>query len=332
MPELPEVETVRQTLLPEVTGRLIVVTDIITPGVLLNPDQLELPANPDANSKSACSGGWRTDKDSPCRKTAKQASWKITGLERRGKYLIIRLLRSTAAQPRQAALLVHLRMTGRLVLQQHYEKPLKHTHIRFVLSASDQNKICDQAMPEDNIYPEDSIYMDYHDTRRFGRIWLLPADKNGKLIHAPSGFYLLGPEPLEAGFTSAVFTTHLRRRLKTPVKSALLDQTVVAGLGNIYADEALFKACVQPRRPVSSLTDHEIEKLRRAIIDVLNEAISCQGTSLRDYVDGWNRKGRFQSCLMVYGRAGKSCRHCGGLITKTVLAGRTTCFCPSCQH
>ncbi len=326
MPELPEVETVRQTLLPEVIGHFIVMTYILTPGVLLNPAQLDISLHPETDLSQCLPGCHLPDSSRSCVKADHQARWKIAGLERRGKYLIIRLADIAAAKPFHACLLVHLRMTGRLLLKNHHERPPRHTHVRFLLNASDQNEMCHT--PAD----DHTKVLDFHDTRRFGRIWLLPEDINGKLVGAPSGFYCLGPEPLEASFTSAVFKAHLERRQKTPVKSALLDQKVVAGLGNIYADEALFRAGIQPQRRISSLSVHEIKKLHRAIIEVLHEAIACQGTTLRDYVDGWNRKGRFQSCLMVYGRAGEPCRRCDKLIAKTVLAGRTTCFCPRCQN
>ena len=120
-------------------------------------------------------------------------------------------------------------------------------------------------------------------------------------------------------------------RPRTSLKAALLDQTVVAGLGNIYTDEALFDSRLNPARPAGSLSPEEAGRLGRAIIRVLSQAVLCQGTTLRDYVNGWNRKGTFQDCLMVYGRSGQPCRHCGCIVQSRRLSGRTTCWCPSCQ-
>lgn len=279
MPELPEVETVRRSLLPVVCGRVIGHAEVLTPGVLLGS------ATPPT--------GWRIDQ-----------------ISRRGKYLVFGL---TSGQ-KTAQLIVHLRMTGRLLLQETDQQPVKHTHIRLRLD------------PESG-QPGGSIWLIYNDPRRFGRLWLL-ADKSAT---PPAGFLNLGPEPLDPDFNANCLPEKFRNR-RSSLKAVLLDQTVVAGLGNIYADEVLFDSGLHPARPASSLSSAELERLSASIVQVLNHAIDCQGTTLRDYVDGWNRKGTFQDCLMVYGRAGLPCRQCGTTIRQTRLAGRSTCWCPVCQQ
>lgn len=279
MPELPEVETVRRSLLPVVCGRIISLAEILTPGVLL---------------------GGRTP----------LTGWRIEQISRRGKYLVFDL---TAGQ-KTARLIVHLRMTGRLLLQTTDQLPVKHTHIRLRLD------------PESG-QPGDPIWLIYNDPRRFGRLWLL-ADEAAA---PPAGFLKLGPEPLDPGFNASSLAEQFLRR-RSSLKAVLLDQTVIAGLGNIYADEVLFASGLHPARSASSLKAIEIERLSEAIVQVLTHAIDCQGTTLRDYVDGWNRKGTFQDCLMVYGRAGQPCRQCGTIISQTRLAGRSTCWCPVCQQ
>lgn len=285
MPELPEVETVRQTILPSVTGRQIDMISPLTPGVYL-------------------SGGL-------------DASGSIiTDVRRRGKYLLLDLISQDGLHG-PLIMLVHLRMTGRLLLRERDETPPRHTHLRLRLTRPDQ--------------PDNPIWLDFHDTRRFGRVWLLTADPEGRPVGAPGGYDALGPEPLGPEFSAAWLQGLRDKRKNTSLKAFLLDQTVIAGLGNIYADESLFAAKLAPDQSVGTVSDTQFSQLADAVRQVLADAVSCQGTSLRDYVDGWNRKGRFQDCLMAYGRAGQPCRICGTIMRKMKLAGRTTCWCPDCQ-
>ncbi len=298
MPELPEVESVRQSLLPELCGRIITKIDILTSSVWQNDG---LPAE-----------GWRID-----------------DIGRRGKYLIFELSRpggdkspiGKAAESKAkltALLIVHLRMTGQLLLKTEDPPLEKHAHVRMRLDrpANDGQK---DPRP---------LWLVYHDTRRFGRLWLLPANSRELL---PKGLAALGPEPLDPGFDALQLARQLSKRQKSKLKAVLLDQSVIAGLGNIYADEVLFQSGLHPERTVASLDESELEKLAAAVVSVLRHAISCQGTTLRDYVNGWNQKGTFQNCLMVYKRAGLPCRICGQLIESRRIAGRTTCWCPNCQ-
>jgi formamidopyrimidine-DNA glycosylase len=284
MPELPEVESIRQSLLPAVTGRVIGRWEVLTPGVFMHED---LPLT----------------------------GWTVSRLERRGKYLIFRL-----RQPGwpAACLVVHLRMSGRLLLSDGCGQPKKHTHVRFRLD------------PVAAGGPDAPLWLDYHDPRRFGRLWLYREGSPGG-TNRPAGLEALGPEPLDPSFGQAEFAARLRRRSRTSLKAVLLDQTVLAGLGNIYADESLFASGLSPCRTVESLSGQEIAGLLAAIRSVLGRAIACQGTTLKDYVNGWNQKGTFQDCLMVYSRRGQPCRLCGRVIESARLAGRTTCWCPGCQ-
>jgi formamidopyrimidine-DNA glycosylase len=308
VPELPEVETIRRSLYPAVVGRTIGSVEIMTRGVFL-PGSMPV------------------------------TGWRISDLTRRGKYLIF-VLEQTGQQggeqatqqagDQEARLVVHLRMTGRLLLKTSAEPPARHTHVRLRLEPAAA------ASPVDRV----TVWLDFQDTRRFGRLWLLPP-ANVSLTDAdhasaasqtgPLGLGQLGPEPLDPSFDGPLLASRLRRHPQTRLKAALLDQSVVAGLGNIYADEAAFAAGLHPARRVGTLSTSETSGLAKAISQVIIKAIDCQGTSLRDYVDGWNRKGTFQDCLMVYGRAGQPCRNCGTIIEKMRLQGRTTCWCPSCQ-
>jgi formamidopyrimidine-DNA glycosylase len=300
MPELPEVETIRLSLLPILLGRKISQVEILTPGVWLGAD---LP---------------------PATRT-------LADISRRGKYLIFHLapnLSSCTAESREDSclgeirLVVHLRMTGRLLLQRADLPAVKHDHVRLRLDLP-----LPAAAPSAELQLPNPIWLVFHDTRRFGRIWLL---QDSGCVR-PSGLDQLGPEPLDPGFSPEILAARLAARPHGKLKAVLLDQAVVAGLGNIYADEVLFASGLHPACQPGSLDDAAISRLCEAIVRVLRQALACQGTSLRDYVDGWDRKGAFQDCLMVYGRAGQPCRHCGNLIRSVRLAGRTTCWCPACQ-
>ncbi|MFZ3132436.1 MAG: zinc finger domain-containing protein, partial [Desulfosporosinus sp.] len=141
----------------------------------------------------------------------------------------------------------------------------------------------------------------------------------------------LGPEPLEDAFTSEVLKNRFGKK-KVFVKAALLDQTVLAGMGNIYVDESLFLAGLSPNRRVDTLSEEEISKLHQAIQNVLQAGIDAHGTSFRDYRDANGEKGSFQQALQVYGRGGKPCQVCGQTLERIRLAGRGTVYCSRCQR
>lgn len=219
---------------------------------------------------------------------------------RRGKYLLAHLDGSVC-------IVVHLRMTGRWVFSAADRPVPKHTHVIMDLS--------------------DGHQLRFTDTRRFGGMELVAAES----LSGHPGLLKLGVEPLGDDFTAAELG-RLTKGKKSKIKSVLLDQTLVAGLGNIYADEALFRAGIHPERVAASLEDDRIVRLHAAIRQVLEESIANNGTSFRDYVDGEGQKGQNQLSLKVYGRSGQACINCGTPLAKLRVAGRTSVFCPRCQE
>lgn len=222
---------------------------------------------------------------------------RICAVSRRGKYIVFALDKGW--------LVCHLRMTGKLLFREEGTKAAKHTHVIFML--------------------DDGSLLFYEDARRFGGFdyW----EKN-PLAEPPLA--ALGPEPLTEGFNADYFKESTRRR-KRPVKSHLLDQSVVAGIGNIYADEILFRAGVRPRKGTQRLSSSECAAIVAATKQVLGEAIAAGGSTIRDYVDTSSRAGHFQNAHQVYGRAGKPCVHCGTILKSVNVGGRSSVYCPHCQ-
>lgn len=225
----------------------------------------------------------------------------ILDLQRRGKYLILVLTEGWR-------LVFHLRMTGKLLWTRQPQTPIPlHTHL--ILQFTDQTQLR------------------FQDVRRFGRCWLVQEAELDQI----SGLAGLGPEPILPGFSADHLQKQLEHKRNTKIKSALLDQTVVAGLGNIYVDEALFEARVHPLRTVGSLRPAEMKALAASTRHVLEESINRGGTSLRDYVDGLDQQGQNQNHLQVFRREGEPCPVCGNLIRRIRIAGRSSFFCPCCQ-
>lgn len=227
--------------------------------------------------------------------------WRIHGrriqdVRRRGKYIVIPL-------DGEETLIIHLRMSGHLAVVDGDTPHDKHTHTVFIL--------------------DDGRELRFRDTRKFGRVYLVhdPQEVLGKL----------GPEPLDAGFTAAELQKRLqgRRRILKPM---LLDQSVIAGIGNIYADEALFYACLHPERQANTLADEEIAALHKAIVDVLRDGVAREGASIDSYLKPDGEKGDMQNALAVFRRTGEACPRCGGPIQRKVVGGRSTHFCPNCQR
>ncbi|MEW6661488.1 MAG: DNA-formamidopyrimidine glycosylase [Bacillota bacterium] len=272
MPELPEVETVKRSLADKILHIPILDVEILFPKVIKFPS---------AEDFSAHLRGKR-----------------FVNINRRGKYLLLHL-------NDEHILVVHLRMTGRLLWVKGEEALAKHTHIVIVF--------------------ENGYQLRFQDQRQFGTLHLV----HGNQLHLLPGLERLGPEPL-----SNLSVCGLRESLhksRRKIKDFLLDQTVIAGIGNIYADEILFTAALHPERPAATLTEEEVDKLYRAIISRLEAGIRHRGASFRDYVDGEGRQGEFQTLLQVYGREGLQCFHCGSLISRKKIGGRSSCFCPTCQ-
>jgi len=273
MPELPEVETVKRSLQPRLTGLTITGVSINLPKIIRRPDPEAFSAN--------------------------LAGKKIKDFGRRGKYLLIHLTDDLT-------MVIHLRMTGQLVYAKPDEEIPRHTHLIIKLDNGHELR--------------------FTDVRQFGRLLLCPTAGLGEV----PGLRELGPEPLEQEFTRDFLRKELRRR-RTRLKSLLLDQTFIAGLGNIYVDEALHRARLNPERLASSLNPREITRLFHAVQEVLEEGIQNRGTSFRDYVDGDGRTGNYQELLQVYGREGQPCLKCGKPVHRIKITGRSTYFCPRCQ-
>jgi formamidopyrimidine-DNA glycosylase len=275
MPELPEVETVRARLEPELIGRRVEHVEILDPRLTRPIDPAEVAAELEGE--------------------------RVAALDRRGKYLIVRFESGRV-------LLIHLRMTGQLLHANGERAPAEDAHRRAVVRLDDGSDVV------------------YRDVRRFGT-WLLldEADLQPYLAER------VGREPLLRSFTGKQLAEALEGR-RAPLKSALLDQRRLAGIGNIYADEALWRARLHPLRPAGELDSAEIAALHRGIRAALRMGIARQGATLSDYRTPDGRRGRMQDEFKVYGREGEPCERCGTPIEKIRTAGRGTWYCPFCQR
>jgi formamidopyrimidine-DNA glycosylase len=224
---------------------------------------------------------------------------RIEALGRRGKWILIALETG-------GTLVIHLGMTGQLTVRAADAPVETHTHVQFDLAGGKKQ-------------------LRFRDVRRFGSITLLDPDEAAEQHLAKEG---LGPEPF------AVAPAYWRERLAGTarcMKAVLLDQRVVAGVGNIYADESLFAARLHPARLGNTLTAREVGRIAEAVPEVLTRAIEKRGSSIRDYIGGSGLRGGFQDEFCVYGRGGKPCVRCGKPIVQIRLAGRSTHYCPRCQ-
>jgi formamidopyrimidine-DNA glycosylase len=224
---------------------------------------------------------------------------RIAAVNRRGKWIFVELTKGRV-------LVIHLGMTGQLTVVPESAPLQTHTHVVFKLGRTKQE-------------------LRFRDIRRFGSVALLPA---GQTMDDHLTSIGLGPEPF------GVKTAYWRERLagtQRNLKAILLDQRVVAGVGNIYADESLFAARLHPTRLGSSLTSREVHRLGQAVSEVLTRAIAKRGSSIRDYVGGSGLRGDFQDEFCVYGRTGQACLRCRRSIEQIRLAGRSTHYCPRCQ-
>lgn len=286
MPELPEVETIKNDLVKVLVGRHIIGFKCLKPRLLKNSVSLF--------------------KD-------KLLKAKIISVNRRAKLILIEL--STGY-----FLIIHLKMTGQLVWQSTAGRvrggghpittvsrvPNKYTYI--ILSLSGGAKLY------------------FNDVRQFGYWQLIKKSDIDKHLKQ------YGPEPLSREFSFSKFRDNLLRHSKTNIKAALLNQTVIAGLGNIYVDESLFVAKIRPPRLVRSLKVNELQALHLAIIKVLKKAVSARGTSFNTYIDTLGRSGSYWRSRFVYGRTNELCLVCGRSIKKITLSGRGTHYCAFCQR
>ncbi|MSO19101.1 MAG: bifunctional DNA-formamidopyrimidine glycosylase/DNA-(apurinic or apyrimidinic site) lyase [Acidobacteria bacterium] len=305
MPELPEVESVVRSLRPLLIGRQILA--------------LQFPAEQRPGEWPAT---LRRLLDAPPQRMREQVGGaRIVEVARCGKNILIGLT-SAGDKPGDAmgrqSLLVHLGMTGRLTSEVSCVPHSRHTHLIFELDDAVGSER-DQASAK---LPR---WLHFADIRRFGRVRVSEGAVSGGTTGAPAG---LGPEPLEIG--EAEFISRLRAR-KAKVKAVLLDQSFVRGLGNIYADESLFRAGIYPAKIAARIRTQQASALRLSIRAVLQEAISAGGSSISDYVDGQGRQGWFQMHHRVYQRTGEPCQQCKTAIRRIIVAGRSTHFCPHCQ-
>ncbi|MBM4467168.1 MAG: bifunctional DNA-formamidopyrimidine glycosylase/DNA-(apurinic or apyrimidinic site) lyase [Chloroflexi bacterium] len=269
MPELPEVETIAQGLREPLVGRQFTGVHVGWADLIARPAVEELKR--------------------------RLVGQRILDVQRRGKYLVFALSSG-------ASLIVHLRMTGRLLIKNSGAELDKHDHLILVL--------------------DDGRELRFNEMRKLGRVYLV--DDEDEIVGD------LGPEPLDDDFTAADFAALLSTR-RGMIKPLLLNQRFMAGVGNIYADEALFAARIHPERRADTLTAEEIERLYHAIRQVLRQGIENRGTTLTAYRDVEGREGVNQEYLQVSRRTDEPCLRCGTPIERTVVGGRGTYFCPKCQ-
>lgn len=274
MPELPEVETVKRVLEPQIRGR------VINKAVIRRPEVAAYPAA-----------------DEFCRLLEGQI---ISHMSRRGKFLVIHLESNDR-------IIVHLRMTGCLLLVPAECPEEKHTHIVFDLTGS--------------------MELRFSDTRRFGRFWLLRKNETDKY----SGIEKLGIEPLCAELTAEYLIGCFGKRKKT-VKECLLDQSVIAGIGNIYSDEILFTAGIDPARPAMTLNREEWERLAAVIPERISYFTEMNKITPEEYLETKGQDYRNTPFLQVYGQKGKPCPKCGAALCRAVIGGRGSIYCPVCQR
>jgi formamidopyrimidine-DNA glycosylase len=284
MPELPEVETIARGLETRVAGDTVESVWIGS-----RPQPLKSPA-------SAIAATLEGKRIARVHRAGKHIVFDLEAQPNQSRSLSRRQPRP-AASPQTAQWIVHLGMTGRMVVCEPAAEIAKHTHLIAKLASGRELR--------------------FIDPRMFGKV----------SVHA-GGFDPGGVEPLEV--SEERFVALFRGR-KTPIKSALLNQKLLRGVGNIYADEALFRAGIRPRRRAAAITRERLRKLHRAVREVLREAIALGGSSISDYVDADGEEGFFQLQHRVYGREAEPCLVCGTAVRRVVLAGRSSHYCPKCQ-
>jgi len=272
MPELPEVETVKETLKRQILGKRIDKVDVRCERIVRGIPVSEF--------------------------THDLSGHVILDITRQGKYIFFHC--------DGIVMVVHLRMEGKFFLKPDTDPYEKHEHVIFVFS--------------------DHTTLRYHDVRKFGTMELMSPGTE----QLAKGVDKLGLEPFATGFGKD-YLKPLVQKSKRPIKSILLDQTVVAGLGNIYVDEVLFRAKLDPKRPGTSISDHDLEQIAVFSKQVLAKAIELGGSTIRSYVSSLGVTGRFQNELKVHTMVGKPCPVCGTVIEKTKVGGRGTYYCPHCQ-
>jgi formamidopyrimidine-DNA glycosylase len=272
MPELPEVETIRRQLEPAIVGRVIEAVEVLD-------ERWTRPVAPGEVVRVL-------------------RGRRIEAVERRGKYLLLRL-------DAGLTLAMHLRMTGNLLLSEPGVEP---RHLRASIALDDGARLL------------------FTDARRFGHALVLEDDRLDDHFAAR-----LGVEPLSGALTAEELC-RLAAGRRAPLKSFLLDQSGVSGIGNIYADEALHRAALHPLSPAGSMRPEDCERLREAIVVTLEAGLRTGGASVDDYRDARGERGAMQDEFLVHAREGEPCPRCGAEIRRIVVSGRSTYFCSSCQR
>ena len=270
MPELPEVETIRQQLEKEIIGKRVKEIEV------KDPRMINVPAK---EFKETLEGA------------------KVKDIRRRAKLLIVDF-------DNGYSLIVHLKLTGNLIYNQ---KADKRTNVCFIFRGGDR--------------------LVYQDIRKLGYMKLMRTDLAKDTIHAHN----FGPEVLDKDFTLEEFQKKISQKKKSKIKPLLMDQKFLAGIGNVYSQEACFRAGIKPQRLASSLSKEEIKRLYEELRKILVQALKYRGASVDEYLDIYGKKGGFEPFLQVYGRKGKPCFRCGKKIQLIKLGGRSTYFCPNCQ-
>ena len=292
MPELPEVETVRRGLEQKLDKYIIKKVEVYRDKTVAFPINKEEFINGLQNSL-------------------------LYKWERRGKYLIAELKKIENENVQfplekysknNGFLIVHLRMTGYFQFINNSSKPCKHTRIRF--------------------FDKKNNELRFIDVRSFGQMWWIKEGLSPDTII--KGLGSLGPEPFSKEFDANYLKKIISKRTKS-IKAILLDQTIVAGIGNIYADESLYLAGILPFREAKTIKENELIKLKHSIVEVLTKSIGSGGTTFSDFRDLEGENGSFGLQTNVYRRTGKKCRNCGYLIEKKKIAGRSTHWCRKCQ-
>ncbi len=273
MPELPEVETIKRVIEPQIQGRMITKVAVRRPKVAAYPEADEF-----------------------CRRLTGQT---VSHMSRQGKFLIIHL-------ENKERIVLHLRMTGGLLLAPAQCPEEKYTHVVFSL--------------------DNGTELRFSDMRRFGRFWLLREEETDTC----TGMDKLGLDPLAPACNAEYLSSHLSKRRKA-IKECLLEQTIIAGIGNIYSDEILFTAGIYPARPANSLKQTEWERLAEAIPERIAYFIEKNAITAEEYLETKGRDYRNTPFLQVYGHGGSPCPKCRETLCRMVIGGRSSVYCPVCQ-
>jgi formamidopyrimidine-DNA glycosylase len=300
MPELPEVEIVRTGLSQLIIGKII---------KKVSYDNLRSFPNDKADVGKFI------------------ISARVVSVKRRAKVLLIELSSNYT-------LMIHLRMTGQLVFE-----PLMYKNQKMNLETLTKKRFA-AGHPSDSMigklpdkstrvifYFTDESKLYFNDQRKFGSIKLLLTE----LVNEDAFIKKVGPEPLSRNFSNKIFVQRIRKRNSTTVKAAILDQTILAGVGNIYADESLWAARINPNERVKNITDDRLNKLHMEIKNVMKLAIQKGGSTAKNYVNAEGKKGSYLEYAKVFNRQNMPCKRCGSIIEKSRVAGRGTYICPTCQ-